>query len=102
MLNPSGIQKILNNIEYSRVLFFFPHCCGQKRSHLGRKVDGAIYVAPWWQKGEAAGHMASTVRTDAVLSSHSPLYLDQDLGTWKNAAHIQSMFPHLNLSGNTL
>lgn len=47
----------------------------------------------WWQKCEAAGHMASTVRMDTVLCSHSPFYLDQDLGTWENAAHIQSMFP---------
>lgn len=47
----------------------------------------------WWQKCEAAGHMASTVKMDTVLCSHSPFYLDQDLGTWENAAHIQSMFP---------
>lgn len=56
----------------------------------------------WWQKCVAPGHMPSTLRMDTVLSSHSPCYLDQDLGTWKNAAHIQSMSPHLNLSGNTL
>lgn len=44
-------------------------------------VPSTLQGKACWQQCEAAGHMVSTVKMDAVLSSQSLFNLDQDLGT---------------------